>query len=117
LNAILAGHASIAAGIDIGAPVCVLLSAHSAYPTAWSEDLTRADSVLVVDDIARAALKIGHSITIEWVEGALHDVFLSRHEAREEAYARLGHWVDGWAAADSAARAAASREAGAPGVD
>ncbi|SFR77084.1 alpha/beta hydrolase [Microbacterium azadirachtae] len=117
LNAILAGHASIAAGIDIGAPVCVLLSAHSAYPTAWSEDLTRADSVLVVDDIARAALKIGHSITIEWIEGALHDVFLSRHEAREEAYARLGHWVDGWAAADSAARAAASREAGAPGVD
>jgi len=104
LHAILAGHATIAGGIAVGAPVCVLLSARSAVPTAWSDDLTRADSVLVVDDIARAALKIGSSVTIERIDGALHDVFLSRHEAREEAYDRLGYWVDGWAAADRAAR-------------
>ncbi|MGN7861735.1 alpha/beta hydrolase [Microbacterium sp. 22303] len=104
LHAILGGHAAIAAGIAIDVPVCVLLSARSAVPTAWSDDLTRADSVLVVEDIARAALRIGPSVTIERIDGALHDVFLSRHEAREEAYARLGHWVDGWAAADSAAR-------------
>ncbi|WP_159574831.1 alpha/beta hydrolase [Microbacterium sp. 8M] len=114
LHAILAGHATIAAGIDIAAPVCVLLSAHSAYPTTWSEDLTRADSVLVVDDIARAALKLGRSVTVEWIDGALHDVFLSRHEAREEAYARLGRWVDGWAAADRAARTTASPTTAAP---
>ncbi|MCE4027401.1 alpha/beta hydrolase [Microbacterium sp. Au-Mic1] len=104
LHAILGGHAAIAAGIAIGVPVCVLLSARSAVPTAWSDDLTRADSVLVVDDIARAALKIGPSVTIERIDGALHDVFLSRHEAREEAYARLGYWVDGWSAADRVAR-------------
>lgn len=109
LNAVLAGHAAVAAGVAIPVPVCVLLSAHSAYPTSWSEDLTRADSVLVVDDIARAALKLGPSITIEWIEGALHDVFLSRHDAREEAYERLGHWVDGWSAADRAARLRAPR--------
>ncbi|MDQ4214179.1 alpha/beta hydrolase [Microbacterium capsulatum] len=111
LHAILGGHATIAAGIRIAAPVCLLLSARSAYPTSWSDELTRADSVLVVDDIARAALKIGPSVTIEWIDGALHDVFLSRHDAREEAYARLGRWVDGWAAQDAAAgrRARASR--------
>ena len=104
LHAILAGHATIAAGIAIGVPVCVLLSQRSAVPTAWSDDLTRADSVLVVDDIARAALKIGPSVTIERIDGALHDVFLSRHDARELAYDRLGYWVDGWSAADRAAR-------------
>jgi len=108
LRAILAGHATVAAGIAIAAPVCVLLSARSAVPTTWSVELTRADSVLVVDDIARAALKIGPSVTVERIDGALHDVFLSRHEAREEAYERLGHWVDGWAAADRAARARSS---------
>lgn len=106
LHAILAGHAAIAAGISITAPVCVLLSARSAVPTAWSDALTRADSVLVVDDIARAALKLGSSVTIERIDGALHDVFLSRHEAREDAYARLGYWVDGWSAADTARRRA-----------
>jgi general secretion pathway protein E len=33
------------------------------------------------------------------IDGALHDVFLSRHEAREEAYERLERWVRGWTAA------------------
>ncbi|WP_447913422.1 alpha/beta hydrolase [Microbacterium phyllosphaerae] len=98
-HAVLSGHAAVAAGLSIDAPVCVLLSARFAPPTRWSEDLTRADSVLVVDDIARAALKLGPSVTVERIDGALHDVFLSRHEAREEAYRRLDGWVRGWSAA------------------
>ncbi|MCM3779854.1 alpha/beta hydrolase [Microbacterium hydrocarbonoxydans] len=97
-HAILVGHGAVAAGLAIDAPVCVLLSARSAPPTRWSEVLTRVDSVLVVDDIARASLKLGSSVTVERIEGALHDVFLSRHEARDEAYARLARWVTGWSA-------------------
>ncbi|MFJ4174992.1 alpha/beta hydrolase [Microbacterium sp. NPDC089696] len=97
-HAILTGHAAVAAGLSIAAPVCVLLSARSATPTRWSDDLTRADSVLVVDDIARAALRLGPSVTVERIDGALHDVFLSRHDAREDAYARLDRWVRGWSA-------------------
>lgn len=98
-HAILTGHAAVAAGLTIDAPVCVLLSARSATPTRWSDDLTSADSVLVVDDIARAALKLGPSVTVERIDGALHDVFLSRREARNESYARLDRWVRGWHAA------------------
>ncbi len=98
-HAILTGHAAVAAGLTIDASVCVLLSARSATPTRWSDDLTSADSVLVVDDIARAALKLGPSVTVERIDGALHDVFLSRREARNEAYARLDRWVRGWHAA------------------
>lgn len=98
LHAILQGHRAVSAGLDIDAPVCVLLSARSALPTRWSDELTRADSVLVVDDIARAALKLGSSVTVERIDGALHDVFLSRRKARDDAYARLGRWVTGWAA-------------------
>ena len=98
LHAILQGHRAVSAGLHIDAPVCVLLSARTAVPTRWSDELTRADSVLVVDDIARAALKLGPSVTVERIDGALHDVFLSRHEAREDAYARLDRWVTGWVA-------------------
>lgn len=98
LNAILAGHTKVAAGLNIDAPVCVLLSARSAVPTRWSEELTSADSVLVVEDIAQRALKLGSSVTVERIDGALHDVFLSRKSARDDAYARLGRWVTGWAA-------------------
>lgn len=96
LHAILRGHNAVAAGLGITVPVCVLLSARSATPTRWSEELTAADSVLVVENIARAALKLGSSVTLERIDGALHDVFLSRHEAREDAYRRLERWVTGW---------------------
>ncbi len=98
LSAILSGHNTVAAGLSISAPVCVLLSARSATPTRWSDDLTRTDSVLVVDDIARASLKLGSTVTVQRIDGALHDVFLSRHEAREDAYRRLGTWTTGWRA-------------------
>lgn len=100
LHAILSGHKAVAAGLSITAPVCVLLSARFAPPTRWSDDLTSADSVLVVDDIARAALRLGSSVTVERIDGALHDVFLSRHEAREDAYRRLERWVTGWRAVE-----------------
>lgn len=97
LHAILAGHRTVAAGLAIPAPVCVLLSTHSAFPTRWSEELTSADTVLVVDDIAQRSLKLGSSVTVERVAGALHDVFLSRKQARDDAYARLERWASGWA--------------------
>ncbi|WP_322411446.1 alpha/beta hydrolase [Microbacterium invictum] len=93
MRAIVAGHAAVSKGLGIAEPVCVLLSARSVAPTRWDDELTRADSVLVVDDIARAALRLGSSVTIERIEGALHDVFLSRREARAEAYARLERWT------------------------
>ncbi|MGX1792782.1 alpha/beta hydrolase [Microbacterium sp. NPDC055312] len=97
LSAVLAGHAAVSRGLDIEVPVCVLLSARSALPTRWSDELTSADSVLVVDDIARAALKLGRSVTVERIDGALHDVFLSRRDVRTEAYERLDSWARGWA--------------------
>ncbi|GAA2176311.1 alpha/beta hydrolase [Agrococcus versicolor] len=98
IRAILAGHAQVAAGLAIDVPVLVLLSTRSILPTRWSEDLTRVDTVLRVDPVARAALHLGPSVTIERIDGALHDVFISRREARADAYARLERWVDGMVA-------------------
>ncbi len=95
-NAVLVGHSRVAAGLSIDVPICVLLSARSVLPTRWSDELTRTDSVLNVDEIARAALKLGSSVTVERIDGAIHDVFLSRHEARDAAYARLERWVTGF---------------------
>lgn len=97
LRAVLRGHARVSAGLGITVPVCVLLSTRSELPARWSEHLTRADTVLDVEEVARAALRLGESVTVERIDGALHDVFVSRHDARDEAYARLGRWVTGWA--------------------
>jgi len=99
LKAILAGHQRVSDGLAIDAPILVLLSARFATPLRWNELMTRADTVLDVGEIARAALKLGESVTVERIDGALHDVFLSAPEPRSAAYARMARWTRGWNAA------------------
>ncbi len=96
LRAIMTGHARIDANIEVGVPACVLLSRRSHLAMTWSDDMARADTVLEVESVAKAALKLGSSVTIERIDGALHDVFLSEASARADAYARMDRWLRGW---------------------
>lgn len=98
LRAILEGHARVSRGLDIAEPVEVLLSARTAMPLKWTEELTRVDSVLDVDEVAKAALKLGSTVTVDRIDGALHDVFLSSGPVRAVAYERLERWLRGWSA-------------------
>ncbi|PVW04275.1 alpha/beta hydrolase [Microbacterium sp. Gd 4-13] len=93
LAAILEGHRRVALGVDVGAPALVLLSARSILAASWHPDMTDVDSVLVVDDIARRATRIAETVTIARIDGALHDVFLSRPRPRQRAYAELERFV------------------------
>lgn len=105
MRAVLAGHARVSQGLHIDAPIAVLLSERFVVPVRWSEELLRGDSVLDVDEVAKAALKLGSSVTVDRINGALHDVFLSAEEPRAQAYARLERWLVGWQAADRRASA------------
>lgn len=98
LRAIIEGHEKISSGIEVAVPVCTLLSAKSEFGLIWNEAMLRADTVLDVDVVARAALRVGSSMTIERIDGALHDVFLSARDAREQAYQRMEAWLLGWRA-------------------
>lgn len=100
MRAILAGHESVARGLSITVPVCVLLSRRTVLPTKWSPDLLTGDSVINVTEVAKAALGIGQSVTIEWIDGALHDVFLSARPARDIAYRRLRRFITGFLASE-----------------
>lgn len=97
LTAILAGHAAIDAGIDVGAPVLTLLSARSTFQPRWDDAMLATDTVLVVDDIARHAIDLASEVTVVRIDGALHDVFLSREQARAAAYAAITRWLRGYA--------------------
>lgn len=93
LAAVMAGHARVAAGLDIDAPVFTLLSRGFTSPLQWAPTMTTTDSVLVVDDIARAATRLGDRVTIARIPDAIHDVFLSGPTARDAAYAALHDWL------------------------
>jgi alpha-beta hydrolase superfamily lysophospholipase len=93
LKAVLAGHARVARGLGIDAPVLVLLSKGSANGLLWSEEMRRTDAVLDVNTISARALGLGRTVTVERIDGALHDVFLSPGPVRADAYARLSRWL------------------------
>ncbi|MGO4298707.1 alpha/beta hydrolase [Leifsonia sp. RAF41] len=96
LTAVLAGHARVAAGLDIDAPVLTLLSSRSTLLPYWTTDMLRSDVVLVVRDIAERALGLAPAVTVSWVKDALHDVFLSAPPVRASAYAAMERWMRGY---------------------
>jgi len=93
LSAVLSGQARVARGLQIDVPILVLISGASANGMFWKESMRRTDAVLDVNTIALRALSLGRTVTLERVDGALHDVFLSAPRVRADAYARLGRWL------------------------
>ena len=77
LSAVLAGQAQVARGLNIDIPILVLISGASANGMVWKESMRRTDAVLDVNMIALRALSLGRTVTLERIDGALHDVFLS----------------------------------------
>ena len=81
------------AGLDIGCPALVLSSGGSALPTEMGEDVHGHDIVLDVDQIRRWAPALGRHVTYVGIEGARHDVVLSRPDVRKRVYDELERWL------------------------
>lgn len=94
LAAVLAGHATLARGVTIGAPVLLLCSTTSTISATWNESMLETDSILDVTTMVRRAAELGTNVTIRRLPGALHDVFLSRSAVRRSAIEATGWWLD-----------------------
>jgi alpha-beta hydrolase superfamily lysophospholipase len=93
LRAIRQGHARLHRGLGVTAPVLVLSSDRSSAPTQMCDDVHCTDIVLDVRQIRRWSTSIGRHVTYVMVPGAVHDVVLSRPEARAYAYDQLERWL------------------------
>ena len=93
LNAILAGHARIAAGLDIDAPIFTMLSTKSLLTPRWSKEMKRADVAIDVNIVAARVHNLGKRTSLVRIPNAMHDVFLSEKPVRERAFAELTRWL------------------------
>ncbi len=100
LAAVLAGHAALARGVVVKAPVLVLCSTASTISTIWNSSMLQTDTILDVAPMVRRAAELGHIVTIRRLPGALHDVFLSRRDVRQEAIGATAWWLDAYVPAD-----------------
>lgn len=93
LRAVRSAHAQLHRGIEVPAPVLVLSSTRSSVPVTMGEDVHTTDIVLDVEQIRRWSTSIGRHVTYVGIEGARHDVVLSRGPARTRVYDELSRWL------------------------
>jgi alpha-beta hydrolase superfamily lysophospholipase len=96
LRAIRDGHARFHRGLELPCPVLVLSSGRSTLPEEMGEDVHGTDIVLDVSQIRRWATAYGPHVTYVAIEGARHDVVLSREEPRARAYDAISTWMTAW---------------------
>ena len=93
LLAVMAGHARVAAGLDIDVPVYMAISAASDFSRKWSEELRTVDLVLDVERLATRAHNLGRHVTLVRVKGGMHDLTLSDEPARSTFFEDLRRWL------------------------
>ncbi len=96
MRAILAAQHQVAGGLGLTMPILVLLSSRSMLGPVWNGAMLRADVVLDVRTLALRAVSLGSSVSVERIDGALHEVFLSGGDVRRDAYRRLDRWLRGY---------------------
>ena len=95
LASVRAQQARLHCGLDVPVPVLMLRSARSRLGLkAWHTDAHSADTVLDVEQMQHWRPAIGRDVTDVPLEGALHDVMLSREPVRSRALESIRTWLD-----------------------
>jgi alpha-beta hydrolase superfamily lysophospholipase len=100
LHGVLQGQRLLRSGPRIELPSLLLASTTSDVGPVWRERMRERDAVLSIAPMRRAAAELCVQLDEALVEGGLHDVLLSPAPVRNEAYGRLGNWLEqlGWQA-------------------
>ena len=98
LRAVRRGHARAHRGLDVQAPVLVHTSSGSGHPKEYDETCSTTDIVLDVELIRKWAHKLADHVTLVRVEGAIHDVTMSREPVRTRVFDELTRWLDAYVA-------------------
>ncbi len=96
LRAVRRGHARAHRGLDVTAPVLVLTSGASGHPKEYDDSCAATDIVLDVEQMRRWAPRLADHVTLVRVEGALHDVTMSRAPVRARVFDEIGRWLSAY---------------------
>jgi alpha-beta hydrolase superfamily lysophospholipase len=79
----------------IAQPILILHSArsNSGADTVWHQEYRRADLVLDVEDIKREGPKLGTRVTLQPIEGGVHDLSLSDADAQSKVFDTVSAWL------------------------
>jgi alpha-beta hydrolase superfamily lysophospholipase len=78
---------------NIKVPILIMHSARSLTKNWTKEDFNTTDIVLNVEHMKQIGPKLGENVKFVEVQNALHDVFLSNKEAREQIFDGMFNWL------------------------
>ncbi len=94
MQAIYNGQDEIAKNLDIQIPVLVCTSDKSMMlQFTWDEGMREADSVLDITAIRQAALHLGDVVALATIRGGLHDLSMSKPDARRKYFRIVTMWA------------------------
>ena len=94
MQAIYNGQDEIAKNLDIQIPVLVCTSEKSMMlQSTWDEGMREADSVLDITAIRQAALHLGDVVALATIRGGLHDLSMSKPDARRKYFRIVTMWA------------------------
>ena len=94
MQAIYNGQDEIAKNLDIQIPVLVCTSDKSMMlQSTWDEGMLEADSVLDITAIRQAALHLGDVVALATIRGGLHDLSMSKPDARRKYFRIVTMWA------------------------
>jgi alpha-beta hydrolase superfamily lysophospholipase len=96
LRAVRRGHAAVHRGLAISSPTLVLTSARSVQPRVWEPAVDSSDIVLDVKLMSKWVHKLSDHVTLVRIDGALHDVTLSRQPVRKRVFDEIARWLDAY---------------------
>jgi alpha-beta hydrolase superfamily lysophospholipase len=94
LAAVRRAQRRLQAGLDLPLPVLLLRSTGSSAGKRGKGVDVDTDLILDVRSMERFADRVSHDVTDAPVEGARHDVLLSRPDVLDVVFDRLGRWLD-----------------------
>ena len=94
LAAIRRAHRRLARNLGLTCPVLSMSSTKTFRGKEFGDAIYAGDAVLDADRIADMAPRLGRHVTVERIDGGMHDLFLSRRPARDAAYATMSDWLD-----------------------
>ena len=94
MQAIYNGQDEIAKNLDIQIPVLVCTSDKSMMlQSTWDEGMREADGVLDITAIRQAALHLGDVVALATIRGGLHDLSMSKPDARRKYFRIVTMWA------------------------
>jgi len=94
IRAIYRAQCKLQKGLKLTQPTLILHSDKSINRLfTWTDQLMHADAVLNVKSMVRYAPQLSQQVNHTAIQGAMHDIFLSKQQARESAFKELANWL------------------------